>query len=134
MTHNFTINVIVNASTGTVHAVTPGGLENPGPDGRYAVACGRVLQGTWHAREQDMVTCGDCRTKPLHLPMYRADGALPTPAANRTGELPHAYPTEVAEYSTCTVCGAEVFYDDTDDEGTGIWSHTETGDYFCEAI
>lgn len=57
--------------------------------------------------------------------------SLPVPAPNRVGELPHAYPREHAEYSTCTVCGAEVFADGADDEGTGIWTHTATLDYFC---
>lgn len=60
---------------------------------------------------------------------------LPDPGKQAgVGHLLHAMPTEHRFYTTCTACGAEVFYDDTDDEGTGIWTHTATLDYFCEAI
>lgn len=53
---------------------------------------------------------------------------------NRVGEPPHAYPESTSTaYSTCTICGAEIFWDDTDDLGVSIWTHTETLDHFCEA-
>jgi hypothetical protein len=84
-------------------------------------------------------TCGapcvadGCSVEARHLTAIDPT-ALPKPAPNETGDLPHAFPAAVASYSTCTYCGAEVFFDDTDDEGTGIWTHTETLDYFCEAI
>lgn len=70
----------------------------------------------------------------LHPFDYVDPASLPVPAPNRDGELPHAYPAEHAEYSTCLACGAEVFADGTDDEGTGIWTHTATLDYFCEPV
>jgi hypothetical protein len=57
---------------------------------------------------------------------------LPAPAPNRVGEFPHAYPNTRVQDTTCTNCGEDVFYDDTDCEETGIWTHTATLDYFCE--
>lgn len=59
---------------------------------------------------------------------------LPHPAPNRIGAPPHAYPEEPVAETTCVICDAEVFYEDTDDEGVGIWIHTETLDYFCEEV
>lgn len=67
------ISIVTHENTGTVHAVTP--WEAAGNGGRYiATACGRIAPGKLGTASvyQVAVTCGHCRAKPLHLPMYRA--------------------------------------------------------------
>lgn len=92
-----------------------------------------------HADKIAAVDCKRCDGSAswyLHTLREQREAAanLPAPAPNRIGELPHAVPEQrISEGTNCLVCGAEVFFDDTDDNGVGIWSHTETLDYFCEA-
>lgn len=90
-------------------------------------------RGDWFIDELDGPYRGQVETWPQarNIVLF-LDREKHRPALNRVGDLPHAHPADLLPDTTCTLCGAAVYFDDYDDEGAAIWTHTLTLDYFCE--
>lgn len=122
-------------TTGTVHAMvgTDGQSARPGPDPLRA-ACGRNVSGSLSTGIESDVTCGDCRSKPLHLPTYRladvgdtvtvTSGGIITPGMLlRATEWPTAWPENVLTPSwTHAVILARQYVADGQLTGAVVWS------------
>lgn len=87
-----------NIDTGTRHAMVTDDAYTlrPGPEG-LPTACGRTVSGSIGIGDTDAVTCSDCRSKPLHLAIYRVPEVGETVTVRPYGLLQYGAPRAAVE-------------------------------------
>lgn len=111
------------------------GFTYTGAD-RIVVDEGTVYTGDLYCR-----SCITAVAETDLIPEYDVSGErgpMAPPAPQHEGQPPHAFPVAIAHETSCTVCGRDVEYTGTDEPEvpravSGIWSHVDSGDYFCAA-